>query len=180
AHLGRKKRELVPGKQIPAESKADHDEEQEDTAEPGDLARRVICAQKENAEQVNEQRRNHQIRGPAMNRANQPAEFYFGDNELDALEGVLGAGTIIEKKQDSGCDLDGEEKERHPAKVVPDRLAVDWDFLLFGHGGERANRKTLVKPFCQEFYFHERPRVLFSLARRLESVSEPRAVAIGS
>src|SRR5947207_1722115 len=100
-----------------------------------------------------------------MNRANQPAEFHFSDNELDALEGVLGAGTIIEKEQDSGCDLDGEEKERHPAKVVPDRLAVDWDFLLFGHGGERANRKTLVKPFCQGLYFHERPRVLFSLAQ---------------
>src|SRR6266496_563753 len=100
-----------------------------------------------------------------MNRANQPAEFHFSDNELDALKCVLGAGTIIEKKQDSGGDLDGEEKERHPAKVVPDRLAVDWDFLFLGHGRERADRKTLVKPACQGFYFHERRRVLFPLAQ---------------
>src|SRR5437762_11098908 len=91
-----------------------------------------------------------------MNRANQPAEFHFSDNELNALEGVLGAGTIIEQQQDSGCDLDGEEKERHPAKVVPDRLAVDWDFLFLGHGRERADRETLVKPVCQGFYFHLR------------------------
>src|SRR5439155_12337556 len=61
-YLGGKERELVPGKQIPAEPKTDHDEEQDYTAEQGDLARRVRRAQKENAEQVNEQRRNHQIR----------------------------------------------------------------------------------------------------------------------
>src|SRR5712691_4877592 len=97
-----------------------------------------------------------------MNRANQPAEFHFSDNELDALEGVLGAGTIIEQKQDSGCDLDGEEKERHPAKVVPDRLAVDWDFLFLGHGRERADRETLVKPVFEFEYLHP-PNDSFSI-----------------
>src|SRR5947207_13434679 len=97
-----------------------------------------------------------------MNRANQPAEFHFSDNELNALEGVLGAGTIIEQQQDSGCDLDGEEKERHPAKVVPDRLAVDWDFLFLGHGRERADRETLVKPVFEFEYLHP-PNDSFSI-----------------
>src|SRR5207249_12122419 len=81
------------------------------------------------------------------------------------FESSLGAGTIIEQEQDPGGDLDGEEKERHAAKVVPDRLAVNWDFLFLGHGRERADRKALVKPICQGFYFHERPRVVFSLAQ---------------
>src|SRR5437762_7858789 len=60
-HLGRKERQLVPGKEIPTESKTDHDKEQDNPAQPRNFARRVIRAQKKDAEHVNEQRRNHEI-----------------------------------------------------------------------------------------------------------------------
>ena len=56
-----------------------------------------------------------------MNRADQPAEFDLGNDELDALKGVLGAGTIIEQEKDPGGDLNSEEEECHSAKVIPDR-----------------------------------------------------------
>src|SRR5438552_9981287 len=60
-HLSRKKRQLVPRKEIPTESKTDHDKEQDNPAQPRNFARRVIRAQKKDAEHVNEQRRDHEI-----------------------------------------------------------------------------------------------------------------------
>ncbi len=61
AHLGRKERQLVPGQQVTAKPKTDHDKQQHHAADPGDFARWVIRPQKEDAEHVYEQRGNHQI-----------------------------------------------------------------------------------------------------------------------
>ena len=39
-------------------------------------------------------------------------------------------GPVVEEQQDPGRHLHGEEKERHPAQVIEDRVPVDRDFLL--------------------------------------------------
>src|SRR6476619_706477 len=78
--FGGKKSELIPGKQVTAETKRNDDEQKKHAADPGDFSWRIVSAQKEHAEHVNEQRGNHQVRRPAVNRANQPTELYFGDD----------------------------------------------------------------------------------------------------
>src|SRR6185436_4267411 len=70
SYFGRKERQLVPRQQVSTEPETDNDEEQHRAAKPGNLARRIVGTQKENAEHVNEQRRNHQVGGPTMNRSN--------------------------------------------------------------------------------------------------------------
>jgi len=69
---------------------------------------------------VNEQRRDHQVGGPAMDRSDQPAEFNFSDDELNTLESAFRAGPVIEQQENSGRNLNREKKQRHPAEVVPD------------------------------------------------------------
>ena len=91
-----------------------------------------------------------------MNRADQPAKLYFGNDELNAFESVFGAGAIVKQQQDSRDDLDREEKQRHPAEVVPDRMAMNWDFLLLRDSGERTDGQTLVKPVFYGFDSHDK------------------------
>ena len=74
--------------------------------------------------------RDQQIGRPAVDVANQPAELHLRDDELHALVGFLGARPVVEEQQNAGGDLDAEEKQRHPAQVVPDLLRVDRDALL--------------------------------------------------
>ena len=83
-----------------------------------------------------------------MNRADQPAKLHFGDDELNAFESVLSAGAIIKEQQNSGNDLNREEKERHPAEVIPDRMAMPRDFFFLRDCGERTDGQPLVKPVC--------------------------------
>src|SRR5205814_5623680 len=66
ADLSRKESQLIPRQKISAEAEADDDEEEHRAADPGNLARFVISAQKEDAEHMNEQRRDHQVAGQPM------------------------------------------------------------------------------------------------------------------
>ena len=59
ADFRRKERQLIPGKQIAAEAKTDHDEQQKDAAQPGNFAWWIISSEEKYAEHVNEQRRDH-------------------------------------------------------------------------------------------------------------------------
>ena len=54
-----------------------------------------------------------------------------------------------------GDDLDDEQKQRHPAEVIPDRMAMNRNFFLVGELCDRADRQTLVKPGCQGFDSHD-------------------------
>src|SRR5205814_4043291 len=130
ADLSRKESQLIPRQKISAEAETDDNEEQHRAADPGNLARFVISAQKEDAEHVYEQRRDHQVRRPAMDRSNQPPEFNFGDDELNALESILSARTIIKQQQNAGDDLNAKQEHRHAAEVVPDRMTMEWNFLF--------------------------------------------------
>lgn len=66
-----------------------------------------------------------------MDGANQPTEFHFGHDELNALKCIFRARSVIEQQQDSGDDLYREEEKRHAAKVVPDRMAMKRHLFFF-------------------------------------------------
>jgi hypothetical protein len=125
SYFGRKEGQLIPRQQVSAESETDDYEEQHGAADPGDFARRVIGAQEENAEHMNEQRRNHQVGRPAMNPSNQPAKLNFGDDELNALESV---------SELAGSKAAGEFRWR-PAQQTVQRHAAE--VILSANGGAR-------------------------------------------
>src|SRR5262249_34497257 len=76
---------------------------------------------------------------------NQPAEGHARDDKLDALVGFGGARPVIQKKQDAGADLDGEQEQCHSAEVVPDLLCVDRYAFL----GEKVTDVAQIEPFVE-------------------------------
>ena len=64
----------------------------------------------------------------------------FSDYELDALERVLRTGPVVQKQQNSGDHLHNKKEQRHAAEVIPDGMAMKWNFFLPGHCCERAYR----------------------------------------
>ena len=81
-----------------------------------------------------------------MDRADQPAELDLGHQKLDGFVRFFGAGTIVEEEQDARHHLDREEKEGHPAEVVPERVTVDGHLLLPRELLEVREADALVEP----------------------------------
>ena len=95
---------------------------------------------------MRERQANQQIRRPAVDVANQPAERHLGDDELDALVRLAGARTVVEQQQNAGEDLNGEQEQRHAAEVIPDLLRVDRHAFLRDEMPHVGEIETFVKP----------------------------------
>lgn len=81
-----------------------------------------------------------------MDRANKPTELDVGHDELDAFVRLFSAGPVVEGQQDSGRHLDPEQKERHPAEIIPDGMTMDRDDLLPDEMSERPEIDSLFEP----------------------------------
>src|SRR5688500_9338196 len=66
AVLGREEGEFIPGQEIAAKAKAEHDEEQKTARDPRQLAWLAIGLEQPHAEQVDEYHTNEQIGRPAV------------------------------------------------------------------------------------------------------------------
>src|SRR5689334_17236863 len=130
--LGGKERQFIPRKQITAKTKADAQKQEHYARQPRNLTRRPVRTQEIDAEHVDEQSQDEQVCRPAVDRPYQPSELHLGDDELDALECILSARTVIEQQQDAGPNLDCKQEQRHAAKVVPDRMLVEWNLFVLG------------------------------------------------
>jgi hypothetical protein len=95
---------------------------------------------------VRERDGNQQVGRPAVHVPDQPAELHLRHDELHALVGFGGARAVVEQQQDAGGDLDGEQKQRQPAQVVPDFLRMDRDALLGDEMLDVAEIEALVEP----------------------------------
>ena len=86
ADLRCEERELVPRQKISAEPECQDQHQQCDARDPCHLARWTVGARQVHARHVNEERQDHQVRGPAVDRADEPAKPHFGHDELNAFE----------------------------------------------------------------------------------------------
>src|SRR6185503_4380019 len=85
----------------------------------------------------------------AVDVANQPAEGHLRDDELHALVGFGGARTVVQEEQNAGEHLDAEEKQRHPAEVIPHFLRVHRDALLRDEVAQVTEIEAFVHPVNQ-------------------------------
>src|SRR5581483_8463707 len=146
ADFGREERELVPRQQVPAEPESQHQKEQKRARQPRQLTRFSVRLQEEDTEQVRERRADQQVRRPAVDVANQPAESHLRHDELDALVRFGGARPVVEQEQDAGEDLHAEEEQRQATEVVPNLLRVNRDALLFDEVADLAEVEAFVEP----------------------------------
>ena len=146
ADAGREERELVPRKQVSGEAESKRQSEEDHPGKPRKLAGRSVGLHEQHTEQVHERHEDHQVRGPVVDRSNQPPELHVGHQELDGLVRLLGTRPIVDQQENSGSDLHHEEEERHSPHVVPDRVLVDRNFLLPGERDGRSQTYTLIQP----------------------------------
>src|ERR1035441_3851280 len=81
-----------------------------------------------------------------MDGTNQPAIAHLSHDVLHALEGVIGAGMVIQEKQNAGNHLDPEEKKGDAAEEIPVRQAVNRDSLVAQRGNQVVQMESFVKP----------------------------------
>src|SRR5581483_1996495 len=84
-----------------------------------------------------------------MNGSNQPSKLHLRHDVLHALEGFVGAGTVVQKQEDSRAHLDSKEKQRDSAKEIPVAQFVDRDGLVTQRGEERFPPETFVQPAAE-------------------------------
>ena len=95
---------------------------------------------------MRERRDDQQVRRPAVDVANQPAEWHLRHDELHALVRFGRARPVVEEQQNAGEDLNGEKEQRHAAEVVPDLLRVDGHALFGDEMPQAAEVESLVQP----------------------------------
>jgi hypothetical protein len=131
AHFGGEKCQGIPGKQITAKTESHRQEQQQHAAQPSQLSRLAVRAQEHDAEHVSEGTENHQVGGPGMNRAPQPAELHARHDVLHAFESLVGSWPVIKQQQNSRANLDHEQKEGDSSEKIPVRELVDGNGLFF-------------------------------------------------
>ena len=94
---------------------------------------------------MHEDGEHHQVGGPGVRGADQPAEVHHKGDLADRFEG-FGAGPVIDQQQHAGEALDHEEEQRDAAPVVPEGLRVDRDRLFAREGGELGEPEPLIHP----------------------------------
>src|SRR2546426_4960572 len=132
--------QVVRGQQVPGVAERQGEQEQDDTQEPVQLAGLLVCACEVHAAHVEEDRGNHDVRGPVVHAADdEPERDVVHDDEHGTPRGVRqvtrradfqsAVGDIEEAKQDARDCEDDERNERNSAEAVervpvPDRLQL--------------------------------------------------------
>ena len=95
---------------------------------------------------MNKHGKDHQIGRPGMNGSDQPAKFHLGHEKLNRLEGLGGTRSIIKQEQNTGDDLDHEQKQSHTAEIIPKRVTMQRYFFFLGEIGKIAEPDPLIEP----------------------------------
>ena len=146
AHLGGEVGDLIPGQQVTAEAKAQHEAEQRDATEPGKLARAPVGVREHHAEHVHEGEEDQQVGTPTVDGADKPTELHAGHDEADAVESLGDGGAVVEQQQQPGEHLDAEEEQRDAAEVVPGGSGMERDHFVVQHVARHAQAEPFVEP----------------------------------
>ena len=98
--------------------------EQAHADHPVQLARLAVGAGEVDAHLVQDDRGDHQRRGPLVDAAEVPAVSSLVGDVAHRLVRRAGAGLVVERQQDAGDDLDNEEVGGRAAEAEPPALEV--------------------------------------------------------
>jgi hypothetical protein len=115
---------LIEAHDLSGKGHAEREQEKEDADDPGEFAREFVCAEEEDLHHVDEHDGDHEVRTPAVQRAQIPAERNSVVENAEAGPGFVGRGAVDEGEQDAGDNLHQEQdrggaaEDIHPAGVV--------------------------------------------------------------
>ncbi len=137
---------LVKAENLAGEGHAEGEQEQEDAENPGELARVFVGSEHEDLDHVDEHDGDHEVRAPAVNGAQEPAERDVVVEELEARPGLARGRRVDEREQDAGDDLQHEEHGGGGAEDVPPAGAAGRCGMGGGLGDGLLETETALKP----------------------------------
>ena len=137
---------LIESKHLARERHAQRDEQQQDTDNPRELTRKLVCAEEEHLDHVNEDDGDHEVRAPAVQGANEPAERDLAIEGLQAVPGLAGRGHIDEGEKDAGRDLDREGRQRRAAEHIGPTRGIPRSGMRHRFPNGRAKLEPRVDP----------------------------------
>ncbi len=138
---------LIEAQHLPAEGHPQRHQQEKDPDDPGELSRKFVGPEQEDLHHVNEDDRDHEVRPPPVQCADEPAESHVVVEGLQAAPGFRGRWNIDEGEQNSGDDLQHEDGERGAAEHIKPARGIPWDRMLHGFANRRRQLQAPVEPF---------------------------------
>ena len=99
-------------------------EQQKNADDPGELARKFVGAEEEYLRHVDENDGDHEVRSPAVQRTQKPAERNLMVQNVEAVPRLARGGNVDQRQKNAGEDLQKEQRESSAAKDVPPACSV--------------------------------------------------------
>ena len=145
-HRRRPEAHLPPRQNVAHEGRRHHEQQDDDAHPPEDLARRLVGAVVEAAEEVDVDHREEHRGAVRVEVAHQPAPLDVAHDVLDGVEGEVAMGRVVHRQHHAGHDLQhqhdpGEGAEVPPVVEVTRRRVVD-EVLV----GPAEDRQAVLDP----------------------------------
>ena len=122
-HGGAPEAHLAPGQHVAHEGGGHHQQEDDHAEDPEDLARRLVGAVVEAAEDVDVDGDEEHRRAVGVQVAQQPAVVHVAHDVLDGLEGQRGVRRVVHGQAHAGHDL-RDQHERQDGAEGPEIVQV--------------------------------------------------------
>ena len=110
---------LIEAQNLSRKCHAQREQQQEDADDPGKFAREFVGAEEKDLHQVNQHDGDHEIRTPAVQRAQIPAQPHIVIEKLEAAPRMAGSGSIDQREQNAGHHLQNQNHGRRAAEDIP-------------------------------------------------------------
>src|SRR5438445_961269 len=119
---------LIEAQHLACKRHAQSHQQKKDTYDPGQLARKLVGAEKKDLHHVDENNRNHEIGAPPVQRADEPAKSDVVIQSLQTVPRLTCRWDIDQREQNSRDELQKEYDKRSAAEYVPParRIARYW------------------------------------------------------
>ncbi len=114
--------------------------------DPGELAGKLISAEKEDLHHVNEDNGHHEVRAPSVQCADEPPQSHVVIQILQTVPRLAGGRDINECQHDSGDELQKEHDEGGASKHIPPTGRVLRHGMLGNFTDGRGKLQSPVKP----------------------------------
>ena len=110
---------LVPGQEVAGQGEGHDDQEQCHAGQPGDFARVLVGAERDDARHVRDRGDDDEARAEEMQAANEPAERHVIGHVADAVVRVIRRGHVVHGQDGAARQLQPQEKEQNAPENEP-------------------------------------------------------------
>ena len=138
---------LIEAHDLSGKRHAERRQQQEDADDPGQLARILVGAEQKDLRHVDEDDRDHEVRSPSVQRANEPAERDLMVQRLQAAPRLVGGWHVHHREENAGRELQAEDDQRGAAEDVPPAGRVARHRMFRGVADRRRQLQAVIDPF---------------------------------